>query len=40
MQAALEAEASLVTGDPEIRDVSARAGLRLDWIAPTRKPVH
>jgi uncharacterized protein len=37
MQAALEAEAHLVTGDHEIRAVSARAGLRLDWIAAARK---
>jgi uncharacterized protein len=37
MQAAIEAEARLVTGDPEIRNVSARAGLRLDWIAVFRK---
>jgi predicted nucleic acid-binding protein len=37
MQAALEADALLVTGDHEIQDVSARAGLRLDWIAAPRK---
>jgi ribonuclease VapC len=37
MQAAIEVDAPLVTGDDEIRDVSARAGLRLDWIAAPRK---
>ena len=37
MQAALEADAHLVTGDSEIRDVSARAGVRLDWIAALPK---
>jgi predicted nucleic acid-binding protein len=37
MQAAIEVEAPLVTGDHEIRDVSARAGLRLDWIAAPRQ---
>jgi predicted nucleic acid-binding protein len=37
MQAAIEADALLVTGDHEIQDVSARAGLRLDWIAAPRK---
>ncbi len=37
IQAAIEADAALVTGDPEIRDVSARARLRLKETAPTRK---
>ena len=39
-QAALEVEAALITGDHEIRNVSVRAGLRLDWIGATRKPAH
>lgn len=37
MQAAIEGGAALVTGDHEIRDASARAGLRLEWIAAPRK---
>jgi predicted nucleic acid-binding protein len=37
MQAALEADSQLVTGDQEIRDVAPRAGLRLDWIAAPQK---
>jgi uncharacterized protein len=40
MQAAQEADAALITGDNEIRAVSAYAGLRLDWIAAAPKAAH